>query len=52
VRSACGARHCFRVPKGASYERHFVPGVGLVREIIVVALGGDLLSRQEMVLQK
>jgi hypothetical protein len=33
-------------------ERHFVPGVGLVREIIVVALGGDLLSRQEMVLQK
>ncbi len=36
----------------ATVERHFVPAVGLVREIIVVALGGDLLSRQEMALQK
>ena len=33
-------------------ERHFAPGVGLVREIIITALGGDLLSRQELVLQK
>ena len=33
-------------------ERHFVPEVGLVREIVINALGGDLLSRQEMVLQK
>ena len=33
-------------------ERHFVPGVGMVREIIVVALGDELVSRQEMVLQK
>jgi hypothetical protein len=33
-------------------ERHFVPGVGLVREVIIVALGDEMASRQEMVLQK
>lgn len=32
-------------------ERHFVPGVGLAREVIIQALSGRLLSRQEMVLR-
>lgn len=33
-------------------ERHFAPGIGLVREIIITSLGPDMLSRQELVLQK
>ncbi len=32
-------------------ERHFIPGLGLVREVIVTALNGSMLSRQEMVLK-
>jgi len=35
-----------------SVERHFLPGVGLVREIIITAVGNERASRQEMVLQK
>ena len=31
-------------------ERHFMPDVGLVREVLIVALGSKMLSRQEMVL--
>jgi hypothetical protein len=33
-------------------ERHFVPGIGLVREVIVTALDRDMVSRQEMVLNR
>ena len=33
-------------------ERHFVPGVGMAREIIVTGLNQDMASRQEMVLKK
>ena len=32
-------------------ERHFVPGVGMVRETIVNAAGGKLISRQELILK-
>ena len=32
-------------------ERQFLPGTGVVREIIVTALDHDLLSRQEMLLR-
>lgn len=32
-------------------ERHFLPGVGLVREIIITGLDHDMVSRQEMVLK-
>lgn len=32
----------------ATVERHFVPGIGMVREVIVQALAGRMLSRQEM----
>lgn len=32
-------------------ERHFIPGVGMVREVILLAMRGRMLSRQEMVLQ-
>jgi hypothetical protein len=31
-------------------ERHFLPGVGLVREIIITGLDHDMVARQEMVL--
>lgn len=34
-----------------SVERHFVPGLGMVREIMVSAVGGKLVSRQEMILK-
>ncbi len=34
----------------ATVERHFVPGIGMVHEVIVQALNGRMLSRQEMVL--
>ena len=34
-----------------SAERHFLPGVGLVREVIVQALDGRTVSRTEMVLE-
>ena len=33
-----------------SAERHFLPGLGLVREIDVVAQGGQLLYSQELTL--
>ncbi len=33
-------------------ERHFLPGVGLVREVIISALGDKILNRQELVLKK
>jgi len=33
-------------------ERHWIPGVGLVREIIISAVGDKLAGRTEMVLQK
>ena len=33
-------------------ERHFIPGVGLVREVLVSALNGKMVNRHEMVLQK
>lgn len=32
-------------------ERHFLPGVGLVREVMVSALGGKMVNRQELVLK-
>jgi hypothetical protein len=35
-----------------SVERHFVPGVGMTREIIVTGLSQDMVSRQEMILRK
>jgi hypothetical protein len=37
-------------PATITVERHFLPGVGMVREVIVQALQGNLLSRQELVL--
>lgn len=37
-------------PFALSTERHFVPGVGMAKEVIVQALGGRLISRQELVL--
>jgi hypothetical protein len=36
---------------GITVERHFVPGTGMVREIIVTAVDHDMVSRQEMVLK-
>jgi len=38
-------------PTTMTAERHFVPGIGLVREILITALGGDMISRQEIQLQ-
>jgi hypothetical protein len=32
--------------------RAFVPGIGLVREVDITALNGDMVSRQEMVLKR
>ncbi|MGD1276517.1 MAG: hypothetical protein ABR964_04755 [Tepidisphaeraceae bacterium] len=32
-------------------EKHFVPGIGLVREIMINANSGQMLNRQEIVLQ-
>jgi hypothetical protein len=37
---------------GITVERHFVPGTGMVREIIVTALDHDMVSRQEMTLKQ
>ena len=36
----------------ATVERHFVPGVGMVREVIIQTIAGRLISRQEMELEK
>ena len=33
-------------------ERHFMPGVGILNEVIIQAIGGKMLSRQEMVLEE
>jgi hypothetical protein len=38
-------------PSAITAERHWVPGVGLVREIIVTALNQRLASRQDMALK-
>jgi hypothetical protein len=39
------------VPPGSlTVERHIIPGIGLVKEIIVQALRGEMLSRQELIL--
>ena len=35
----------------ATAERHFLPGVGMVREVAVTARGGHRITRQEMVRQ-
>ena len=35
-----------------SGERHWLPGVGLVREVIISTVGDRLAGRTEMVLQK
>jgi len=32
-------------------ERHFVPGIGMVREIIITAMNGAMVSRQTMELK-
>jgi hypothetical protein len=37
-------------PIATTIERHYLPGVGLVREVTVQALNGRLMTRQEMVL--
>jgi len=37
-------------PPNVTAERHWVPGVGLVKEIIIQAVSGTLVSRQEMTL--
>ena len=57
VRGPAGAAAGFVVfteqisgPATTTVERHFVPGIGLVREVLITALAGNLLSRQEMVL--
>ncbi len=40
------------IPGGKSTaERLFLPGLGLVREVIVTAAAGDLVTRQEMTLE-
>ena len=31
-------------------ERHFIPGFGMAREVTIMAAGGNLISRQELVL--
>jgi hypothetical protein len=33
-------------------ERHFVPGVGMAREVITTAMAGQMVTRQEMILQQ
>lgn len=38
-------------PAVTTAERHFILGIGMVREIIVLGLNGRMLSRQEMVLR-
>ncbi|HUP00611.1 MAG TPA: hypothetical protein VM737_03700 [Gemmatimonadota bacterium] len=38
-------------PAVTTAERHFIPGIGMVREVILLAMQGRMLSRQEMVLQ-
>jgi hypothetical protein len=37
-------------PERVSVERHFVPDLGMVREIAITALGDERLTRQELVL--
>lgn len=43
-----------RLPRLArmTVERHFISGVGLVREVLVSALNGKMVNRHEMVRQK
>lgn len=36
----------------SSIERHYLPGFGVVREIVIEALHGDLLLRRELMLKK
>jgi hypothetical protein len=38
-------------PFETTVERHYLPGVGLVREIVIAARGGRRLERRELVLQ-
>lgn len=38
-------------PAVTTVERHFIPGIGIVREVIVLGMRGRMLSRQEIVLQ-
>lgn len=37
-------------PYETTVERHYLPGVGLVREVVVAARGGQRLERRELVL--
>lgn len=39
-------------PVVTTAERHFIPGVGMTKEVIVVGMRGRMMSRQEMVLRK
>jgi hypothetical protein len=32
-------------------ERHFLRGVGMTREVSITAVGGEMVSRTELVLQ-
>lgn len=48
-----GPGYVVLVEQGATtVERHFLPGVGLIREVSITALGGEMVSRQEMILMK
>ena len=38
------------LPLMITVERHFIPGVGMVFERLVQAIGGRMISRQEMAL--
>lgn len=41
------------IPKGRlSAERHFIPGVGMTREVITTSMAGQMVSRQKMALQQ
>ncbi|HVR44641.1 MAG TPA: hypothetical protein VMS56_14490 [Thermoanaerobaculia bacterium] len=39
-------------PVVTTAERHFIPGVGMTREVIILGVRGKMMSRQEMVLRK
>ena len=42
----------YPAPYDATVERHYLPGVGMVREVLITGRGGRRTSRQEMVLRE
>lgn len=38
-------------PAVTTVERHFIPGIGMTKEVVIVGVNGQMMSRQEMVLR-